>query len=79
MPKSSVSKNLLSTKFFSIIFAGIILILSSISIKNVNQHIKEMGEADDNLKATKNSLIGISVLTSIVIIAMSLNLLFRKH
>jgi hypothetical protein len=79
MPKSSVSKNFISTKIFSIIFAGIILILSSISISNVNKHIKEMGESDDNLTATKNALIGISVLTAIVIIFMSFHLLFKKN
>jgi hypothetical protein len=38
-----------------------------------------MGESDDNLTATKNALIGISVLTAIVIIFMSFHLLFKKN
>jgi len=37
-----------------------------------------MGESDDNLTATKNALIGISVLTAIVIIFTSFHLLFKK-
>ncbi len=70
---------LISTKNFLIIFCSIILILSALAINNVNEHIKKMSESDILLNNTKNALIGILVLNTVVLILTFFNVLFKSN